>query len=164
MEKVNQAMESLKKGKIIAEKCPYRPQFHLLPPAYWMNDPNGPIFYKGEYHMFYQHNPYSENHDDIHWGHAKSQDLVHWEHLPIALVPNEDESGCWSGCCVNNNEIPTIIYTSVGPNKPAKSGAEQWFATSFDDMITWQKHPKNPIMTLDLHDSLNIFDWRDPYI
>jgi beta-fructofuranosidase len=164
MDKIKQAMESVKKGQLIADKCPHRPEFHFLAPAYWMNDPNGPIFYKGEYHMFYQLNPYSEQHGNIYWGHAKSKDLVHWEHLPIALAPNEDEYGCWSGCCVNNDGIPTIFYTSIGPNKLPESGAEQWLATSHDDMITWEKHLKNPIMTLELHKSLDVRDWRDPYV
>ena len=161
---IKQAMESLKEGIPIAEKCPHRPEFHFLAPAYWMNDPNGPIYYKGEYHMFYQHNPNSEKHNNIYWGHAKSKDLVHWEHLPVALAPNDDEFGCWSGCCVNNDGIPTIFYTSVGPNKMPESGAEQWLATSHDDMITWDKHLNNPIMTLDLHESLDVRDWRDPYV
>ena len=164
MNKIKQAMKSLEEGKLIAEKCPHRPEFHFLAPAYWMNDPNGPIFYKGEYHIYYQHNPYSAIHGSIYWGHAKSKDLIHWEHLLIALSPNEDEYGCWSGCCVNNDGIPTIFYTSVGPNKLPESGAEQWLATSHDDMNTWDKHPKNPIMTLDLHESLDVCDWRDPYV
>ena len=64
---------------------PLRPQYHLLPAANWMNDPNGPIFWNGRYHMFYQYNPNGAFWGDMHWGHAISPDTVHWKHLPIAL-------------------------------------------------------------------------------
>jgi hypothetical protein len=66
---------------------PNRPQFHLLPATNWMNDPNGPVFRKGKYHMFYQYNPNGAYWGDMHWGHAVSPDMVHWKHLPIALAP-----------------------------------------------------------------------------
>jgi len=160
------AKESIEKARKVAEKCPYRPTYHFLAPANWMNDPNGPIFYKGEYHFFYQHNPYGDEGGHIHWGHAKSKDLVHWEHLPIALVPSNElgEEHCFSGCCINNNGVPTIIYTSIGPKRLSSTGAEQWLATSVDDMITWQKSPHNPILTLDLHGELDVREWRDPYV
>ena len=65
-----------------------RPQYHFLPPANWMNDPNGLIQWKGQYHLFYQYNPYSPVHSHIHWGHAVSPDLVHWTDLPVALTPS----------------------------------------------------------------------------
>ncbi len=168
MEDLQVAMESVVKGKKIADQCPMRPKYHFLAPAFWMNDPNGPIFYMNEYHLFYQHDPFKVDGttNKKYWGHTISKDLVYWEHLPIALAPSYElgENGCWSGCCVNNDGTPTIIYTSVGPNKLPKNNAEQWLATSSDDMLTWQKHPKNPIMTSDLHGTLKIHDWRDPYV
>jgi beta-fructofuranosidase len=70
------------------EKDPYRPRYHFVAPAFWMNDPNGPIFYQGEHHVFYQFNPYGEKWGNMHWGHAKTKDFIHWEHLPIALTPS----------------------------------------------------------------------------
>ena len=66
----------------------YRPQFHFSPDSMWMNDPNGMVYYEGEYHLFYQHNPDKNVWGPMHWGHAISTDLIHWEHLPIALYPD----------------------------------------------------------------------------
>src|SRR5262252_8828914 len=84
---------------------PHRPQYHFLPPANWMNDPNGLIQWRGRYHMFYQHNPLAARFGPMHWGHAVSDDLVHWRDLPIALAPtpgSPDADGCWSGCIVDD--------------------------------------------------------------
>jgi beta-fructofuranosidase len=94
----------------------HRPSYHFLPPANWMNDPNGLIQWGNQYHLFFQHNPESAGFGTMRWGHAVSNDLIHWRDLPLALTPTPggpDERGCWSGCAVNNNGVPTIIYTAV---------------------------------------------------
>ena len=122
---------------------PYRPGYHFLPPANWMNDPNGTIFWKGKYHLFYQHNPHGAFWATMHWGHAVSDDLVHWMDLPIALTPTPggaDEKGCFSGTAfINNDGVPTFIYHGV-PHGIC-------IATSRDDMlVTWEKHPSNPVI------------------
>ena len=75
-----------------------RPAFHVTPTIGWMNDPNGFSFYKGEYHLFYQYHPYSNEWGPMHWGHVKSKDLIRWERLPAALAPDQeyDQNGCFS--------------------------------------------------------------------
>ena len=145
-----------------------RPAFHLLPPGNWMNDPNGPLFHKGWYHMFYQHNPYGDNWGHMHWGHFRSRDLVTWEHQPIALWPSEEtgEEHVFSGCAaINGQGEPMLLYTSIKNGRSAGEFAEQWAAISTgQDLIRWEKHPKNPILTEALHGDQKIWDWRDPFI
>ncbi|WP_392552770.1 glycoside hydrolase family 32 protein [Orbus wheelerorum] len=89
------------------------PTFHLAPRIGWMNDPNGLVWFKGYYHAFYQHHPYSAFWGPMHWGHARSKDLIHWEELPIALAPSgeEDKDGCFSGSAVVDGETLVLIYT-----------------------------------------------------
>jgi beta-fructofuranosidase len=123
---------------------PHRPIYHYLPPANWLNDPNGLIHWNGQYHIFYQYNPHEALHANMHWGHAVSADLVHWEHLPIALTPtpgSPDEDGCWSGCAVDDNGVPTLIYSGH------RDGAERaCLATSHDELRTWEKYAGNPVI------------------
>lgn len=150
-----------------AQADPARPLFHVTAPAQWVNDPNGPIFHKGSYHLFYQLTPYSDESGIKYWGHARSRDLAKWEHLPIAIAPSGDkgEESIWSGCCTINGEgQPMIFYTSIAPGKPAITHAEQWAATGDDDLIRWEKVPGNPVLSEALHGEQKIYDWRDPFI
>ncbi|MFW9950048.1 MAG: glycoside hydrolase family 32 protein, partial [Candidatus Thorarchaeota archaeon] len=102
----------------------------------------------------------------IMMGHAKSKDLVYWEHLPLALKPSHDkgESHCFSGCCLLNKGTPMIIYTSIGPDRTPTKGAEQWLAIGDSNMINWKKYVKNPVMAQSLINEFEIIDWRDPFI
>lgn len=121
----------------------HRPGFHFLPPQNWMNDPNGLIQWQGRLHLFYQYNPHGPFHGSIHWGHAVSDDLVHWSDLPVALAPTPggpDADGCWSGCAVDDGGVPTLIYTGVHPQVVC-------LATSQDGLLTWDKPSDNPIIS-----------------
>lgn len=110
--KIEQAQRSLNEAEKKVNHQ-YRLGYHIMAPANWINDPNGLVQYKGEYHVFYQHHPYDENWGPMHWGHVKSKDLVHWQHLPIALAPGDtfDKDGCFSGSAVDNEGELTLIYT-----------------------------------------------------
>ena len=150
-----------------AQADPTHPIFHITSPAQWMNDPNGPIFFKGYYHLFYQLNPIGDGDGPKHWGHVRSRDLAKWEPLPIALAPSTElgEAGVWSGCCtLNGRGEPMIFYTSVAQGKSAFDHAEQWAATSDDNLIHWKKSPANPVLSEELHGNKKIYDWRDPFI
>jgi len=139
---------------------PHRPQYHFLPPANWMNDPNGLIQWKGQYHLFYQYNPYAPVHGRIHWGHAVSFDLVHWTDLPIALTPTPgqaDADGCWSGCAIDNHGIPTLMYSGIHPQRVC-------LATSADDLLTWQYYSGNPIIAGPPDALLAGGHFRDPFV
>jgi beta-fructofuranosidase len=160
---LTQAADSVRKAAERVKDDPTRPIYHVLAPANWINDPNGPIFYKGVYHLFYQLNPYGDDWGHMHWGHVRSKDLIHWEHLPIALWPakSKGEEHCFSGCAaVTRDGKLMLIYTSIGNRPP-----EQWAAVSVDEQATrFRKHPANPLLTLKDHGSLKIDDWRDPFV
>ena len=92
-----------------------RDNLHLKAPGNWINDPNGFIYYKGEYHLFYQYFPYGTRWGTMHWGHAVSKDLVHWEHLGIAVFPTKayDRNGIFSGSALEIDGKLHLYYTAV---------------------------------------------------
>ena len=148
----------------------YRPQFHFSPEAKWMNDPNGLVYFDGEYHLFYQYYPDSTVWGPMHWGHAVSRDLLHWKHLPIALYP--DSLGyIFSGSAVvdltntsgfgsADNPPMVAIFTYHNPVLE-KSGSikfqNQGIAYSLDKGRTWLKYSANPVLK-----NPGIRDFRDP--
>ena len=157
------AMKSAQAAVPKAEADPNRPVYHFHPPANWNNDPNGTVWYKGWHHLFYQYNPYGAVWGNMHWGHARSRDLVNWEHLPIALWPSKEngEDHVFSGAAIDGTDgRPWVFYTSIGNRPP-----EQWLAVpEDDDLIEWRKHPANPILTLKIHGATNVNEWRDPFL
>jgi beta-fructofuranosidase len=154
----------------------HRPRFHLIPPPAWLNDPNGPLYWKGLYHLFYQYCPIVSNFGMKYWGHAVSSDLVHWKNLGIALAPTPGgpyKNGCWSGSAVIHNGVPTLVYT--GATWSAKSeGAErergiiperQMVAVAADpndvNLVKWIKIPENPVPAAP-PTGMKVVGWRDP--
>ncbi|MFN7115596.1 MAG: glycoside hydrolase family 32 protein [Saprospiraceae bacterium] len=151
---------------------PYRPQFHFSPQEKWMNDPNGMFYYNNEYHLFYQYYPDSTVWGPMHWGHAVSKDLVYWEHLPIALFPDED-GYIFSGSAVvdwkntsglgKDGQPPLIaIFTSHNAEQEKAGRIDfqaQSIAYSNDNGRTWTKYPDNPVLK-----NPGIRDFRDPKV
>ncbi|MEA2525042.1 MAG: beta-fructofuranosidase [Thermomicrobiales bacterium] len=149
------------------QRDPHRPQYHFTPPANWMNDPNGLIQWNGRYHLFYQHHPHGPLWAEMHWGHAVSDDLLHWQDLPVALAPTPDtcdRDGIFSGCTVDDGGTPTILYTGVdGPNQAV------CVATGDDALLRWTKDPANPVVPqgppdLDLLRTADCTHFRDPSV
>jgi fructan beta-fructosidase len=136
-----------------------RPMIHFTPPSGWMNDPNGLVYYQGEYHLFYQHNPDSIDWGNIHWGHAVSSDFAHWEHLPEALYP--DAIGTiWSGSIVVDDRNTSGLLPNGGLVALfSYSDQSQGMAYSSDKGRTWTKYAHNPVLPND-----GSKDFRDPKV
>lgn len=150
----------------------HRPLLHFTPPANWMNDPNGMIYHKGTYHLFYQYYPGGTTWGPMHWGHATSRDLYRWQHQPVALYP--DSLGyIFSGSAVldaantsglgKNGQPPLVaIYTyhdTAGEHAGRKDFQTQGIASSNDDGKTWVKYSGNPVLR-----NPGIVDFRDPKV
>ncbi len=143
----------------------HRPVYHFIAPSSWMNDPNGVIHWGEEYHLFYQYHPESPRFGLAHWGHAVSEDAIHWRDMPVAISPTPggpDMTGCWSGTIVDNNGLPTAVYTGVGPEGYGQQS--QCLATSRDGLLTWTKYSGNPILSEIPAISNQPYDLRDPMI
>ncbi len=167
----NSKMENKKSEGYFDE--PHRPQYHFSPPANWMNDPNGMVYYEGEYHLFYQYYPDSTVWGPMHWGHAVTSDLTHWEHLPIALYPDSLGyifSGSavidWkntSGFGVEGKPPMIAIFTHhliEGERAGRTDFQYQSIAYSLDKGRTWTKYKNNPVIP----NTEKIKDFRDPKV
>jgi fructan beta-fructosidase len=148
---------------------PYRPQFHFSPREHWTNDPNGLVYFEGEYHLFYQFNPFGDVWGHMSWGHAVSRDLLHWRELPVAL-PEEngimiftgstvvDEHNT-SGSCLDGKPCLVAVYTGHTPEAAGRPALQtQNLACSNDRGRTWTKYRANPVL------NLNASDFRDPNV
>ncbi|CAF2112402.1 unnamed protein product [Rotaria magnacalcarata] len=127
----------------------FRPQYHLLPPSNWLNDPNGPVYYNGYYHMFFQYDPDSPVGIMKYWGHFYSKDMVHWIGLPIAIAPDQpyDINGIWTGSTSIVNGVPIIIYTGINESH-AQVQCQALPANLTDPTLSkWIKWPSNPLIT-----------------
>jgi fructan beta-fructosidase len=146
---------------------PLRPQIHFSPESHWMNDPNGLVFFEGEYHLFYQYNPQGIVPGHISWGHAVSTDLLHWQELGVAIPATPQEmvftgsvvadSRNSSGLCANGKPCLVAVYTSHA-DRNGNPLETQSIASSQDRGRTWQRFPSNPV--LDLH----LSNFRDPSV
>jgi len=143
----------------------YRPQFHFSPQQNWMNDPNGLIYYKGQYHLFFQYNPSGDTWGDMSWGHAVSTDLVHWKQLPVA-IPQDANEMVFSGSVVFDQTDSSGLGTAANPPLVAiytsayKDGGKQAqsLAYSVDGGTTWTKYSGNPVLDIGSQ------NFRDPKV
>lgn len=144
---------------------PFRPQYHFTPESNWMNDPNGLVYYEGEYHLFYQYNPFGNAWGHMSWGHAVSPDMVHWKQLPLALS-EADGIMCFSGSAVvdwhntsgfgQNGQPPMVaVYTGM---RVADGRQFQCIAYSNDKGRTWTKYSGNPVL------DIGSDNFRDPKV
>ncbi len=141
---------------------------HLKAPGNWINDPNGFIYYKGKYHLFYQYFPYAPEWGTMHWGHAVSDDLVNWEHVGIALFPTKygDQNGCFSGSAITLPDgRQLLMYTGVVKERQANGGYNEVQAQclAVGDGVDYVKYDKNPVLDeKDIPEGGSRFDFRDP--
>lgn len=153
---------------------PERPQFHLLPAKNWMNDPNGPIYFNGMYHMFFQYNPHGPVWGDMSWDHAVSPDMLHWKHMPVAMEPTPggpDSYGCFSGSAIAMDNRVYAVYTGTqrssadkatirdGNNNVQESQCLAW--SDDPGLKRWTKDPANPVIAVP-PPGLAITGFRDP--
>lgn len=167
----SQTLREARKYEETAEKVikkEERPDFHLSVRTGWLNDPNGFSYYRGEYHLFYQYYPYESKWGSMHWGHAVSKDLLHWEYLPAALAPDEkyDKDGCFSGSAV---VLPDgrhlLMYTGVVKEHQADDVFcdVQTQCLAVGDGVDYEKYRMNPVLDWrDLPKGASRYDFRDP--
>ncbi|PHV36775.1 GH32 C-terminal domain-containing protein [Janthinobacterium sp. BJB304] len=146
----------------------YRPQYHLMPDAGWMNEPHAPFYYQGQYHLFFQKNPFGPFWHQIHWGHWVSADMVHWRELPIALAPEDDglaTDGIWSGSATYAADGTPVLFFTAG-NDSARPNQRTAMATPGNlrdpDLVRWSKYP-TPV-TVQQPGMGRFGEFRDPFV
>lgn len=149
-ENIVKAQQEIDAKKDIVKNGRMRQHYHFMAQTGWMNDPNGLIYYKGKYHFFFQYNPYYGFWDCMHWGHAVSDDMLHWEYLPLALAPSETydnhlRGGCFSGSAIEHDGKLFLMFTGTANNG---NGFEQTQCIAYsEDGIHFEKYEGNPVLT-----------------
>ena len=147
---IQKAQLEIDAKKDIVKNGKMRQHYHFMAQTGWINDPNGLIYYKGKYHFFFQYNPYYGFWDCMHWGHAVSEDMVHWEYLPLALAPSENydnhpRGGCFSGSAIEHDGKLFLMFTGTANNG---DGFEQTQCIAYsEDGIHFEKYEGNPVLT-----------------
>lgn len=150
LENIKKAQQEIDAKKQLVSGGRMRQHYHFMPQCGWLNDPNGLIYFKGKYHFFYQHNPYGGFWSCMHWGHAVSEDMLHWDYLPLALAPSESydnhpQGGCFSGSAVEHDGKLFLMYTGTTNNG---NGFEQAQCIAYsEDGIHFEKYGQNPVLT-----------------
>ena len=164
-ERIERAQAEIDQKKNIVAQGKMRQRYHFMGQAGWINDANGLIYFRGKYHFFYQHNPYYGFWDYMHWGHAVSDDMLHWEYLPLALAPSEiyDDhmrGGCFSGSAIEHDGKLFLMYTGV-INEGRGFEQTQCIAYS-EDGIHFEKYAGNPVLTAP--ENVAPHQFRDPKV
>ncbi|WP_167577683.1 GH32 C-terminal domain-containing protein [Ammoniphilus sp. YIM 78166] len=169
MNKLEKANDFILKHK---EKVTNRPYYHFTPEIGWMNDPNGFSFYRGKYHLFYQYYPYDVVWNDMHWGHATTQDFIQWGYQPVALANDKiyDANGCFSGSAIEKEGKLYLMYTghidpNIGFDRDEAQVVERQCLAFSEDGICFEKYEHNPVIgEKELPNEYLICDFRDPKV
>lgn len=147
---IEKAQREIDSKKDIVKKGKMRQRYHFMAQTGWLNDPNGLIYFRGKYHFFFQHNPYNGFWDSMHWGHAVSDDMLHWEYLPLALAPSETydnhlRGGCFSGSAIEHDGKLFLMFT--GATNEGKGNEQTQCIAYSEDGIHFEKYAGNPVLT-----------------
>lgn len=162
---IEKAQKAIEATKPLIEDAKMRQRYHFMAEAGWINDPNGLIFFKNQYHFFYQYNPYDSFWGAMYWGHAVSDDMVHWEYMPIALAPSEhydnhEKGGCFSGSSIEHEGKLYLLYT--GTTNYGDGFIQTQCLAYSEDGINFQKYEKNPVIVAP--EGYEQANFRDPKV
>lgn len=165
-ERIQLARNQIEKSRSLVQNGAMRQKYHFMGEAGWINDPNGLIVFQGDYHFFYQYNPYDSVWGEMYWGHARSRDLIHWEYLPPALAPSESydcspQGGCFSGSSIEKDGKLYVFYTGSVGTKENRIQC-QCMAVS-QDGIHFTKYEGNPVIAAP-PEGFDPSNFRDPKV
>lgn len=145
----------------------YRPTYHAISPAHWMNEPHAPFYYNDKYHLFYQHNPTGPYWHQIHWGHWVSDDMINWKHAPVAISPEKGDlapDGIWSGCAYyDENGEPVLFFTAGNDSRKPNQAVAITRPEDINDLnlIGWKNYPT---LVVEQPEGYLFNQFRDPFV